>query len=66
RGSGSVCASLGFDHIWIDSLCILQDSEKDWEEQSAVMADVYKFAWLNIAALWTTSDYEGFINDTRE
>ena len=61
-----VCASLGFDHIWIDSLCILQDSVQDWQEQSAVMADVYKFAWLNIAALSTGSDYEGFINDARE
>lgn len=59
------CVGLGFDHIWIDSLCILQDSVEDWQEQSAVMADVYKFAWLNIAALSTTSDYEGFINDAR-
>ncbi|KAK3984502.1 heterokaryon incompatibility protein-domain-containing protein [Cladorrhinum sp. PSN332] len=61
-----VCASLGFDHIWIDSLCILQDNVQDWQEQSAVMADVYKFAWLNIAALSTSSDCEGFINDARD
>jgi hypothetical protein len=57
-----ICASLGFAYIWIDSLCILQDSREDWVAQSAVMGDVYKFAWLNIAALSTTSDYEGFIN----
>lgn len=61
-----VCAALGFDYIWIDSLCILQDSIADWQEQSAVMADVYKFAWLNIAALSTASDFEGFINDARD
>ncbi len=61
-----ICACLGFDHIWIDSLCILQDSAKDWEVQSAAMADVYKFAWLNIAALSTASDFEGFINDARD
>ncbi|KAK3395261.1 hypothetical protein B0H63DRAFT_492189 [Podospora didyma] len=30
------------------------------------MANVYKFAWLNIAALSTGSDYEGFINEARE
>ncbi|KAF2103062.1 hypothetical protein NA57DRAFT_32577 [Rhizodiscina lignyota] len=30
------------------------------------MGDVYKFAWLNVAALSTASDYEGFINDTRD
>lgn len=62
----TVCGTLGFDHIWIDSLCIRQDDEGDWQEQSAVMADVYKHAWLNIAALSTRSDYEGFINDDRE
>ncbi|KAH8901571.1 hypothetical protein GQ53DRAFT_851452 [Thozetella sp. PMI_491] len=30
------------------------------------MADVYKFAWMNIAALSTESDLEGFINDARD
>ncbi|TVY85470.1 hypothetical protein LSUE1_G000165 [Lachnellula suecica] len=61
-----VCTQLGFEYIWIDSLCILQDSREDWESQSAVMGDVYKFAWLNIAALDTKSDYEGFINESRD
>lgn len=61
-----VCKALDYDHIWIDSLCIIQNSPEDWEEQSAVMADVYKFAWLNITALSTKSDYEGFVNDHRE
>jgi hypothetical protein len=61
-----VCTQLGFEYIWIDSLCILQDSREDWEAQSAVMGDVYKFAWLNIAALNTRSDYEGFINESRD
>ncbi|TGO27378.1 hypothetical protein BPAE_0043g00520 [Botrytis paeoniae] len=60
------CVSLGFQYIWIDSLCIIQDSLEDWQEQSAMMRDVYKFAWLNIAALSTTSDYEGFINEYRD
>lgn len=61
-----ICVVLGFNHIWIDSLCILQHSVEDLQEQSAVMADVYRFAWLNIAAISTTSDYEGFINDARD
>ncbi|TGO68116.1 hypothetical protein BOTNAR_0030g00390 [Botryotinia narcissicola] len=61
-----VCVALGFQYIWIDSLCIIQDSLEDWQEQSAMMRDVYKFAWLNIAALSTSSDYEGFINEYRD
>jgi hypothetical protein len=30
------------------------------------MGDVYKFAWLNIAALSSTSDSQGFINESRD
>ena len=62
----TVCAALGFEHIWIDSLCILQDSRADWQTQSAVMGDVYKFAWLNIAAMSSISDYDGFITEFRD
>lgn len=61
-----VCIALGFEYIWIDSLCIIQNSPQDWDTQSAVMGDVYKFAWLNVAAASTTSDYQGFINESRD
>jgi hypothetical protein len=61
-----ICAALGFEYMRIDSLCILQDSFKDWQEQNAVMGDVYKFTQLNIAAFSSTSGYEGFINDSRD
>ncbi|KAK5125024.1 hypothetical protein LTR85_001215 [Meristemomyces frigidus] len=37
-------------YLWVDSLCILQDSKADWEEQSAVMCDIYANGYLNIAA----------------
>jgi hypothetical protein len=30
---------LGVEYIWIDSLCILQDDEEDWEIESSKMAD---------------------------
>jgi hypothetical protein len=28
-------------YLWIDSLCIIQDSREDWEQESAVMGEVY-------------------------
>lgn len=62
----TVCAILGFEYIWIDSLCIIQDSTEDWHVQSATMGDVYKYAWMNIAALKSVSDYDGFINQHRD
>lgn len=61
-----VAAALNFEHIWIDSLCIIQDSDPDKDVQLASMADVYKGAFCNIAALTSQSDAEGFINDERD
>lgn len=37
-------------YLWIDSLCILQDSRSDWEQDPAVMCDIYANGYLNIAA----------------
>jgi Heterokaryon incompatibility protein (HET) len=36
--------------LWIDSLCIIQDSKEDWLKESVVMGDIYKHALCNIAA----------------
>ncbi|KAF3010475.1 hypothetical protein E8E14_005725 [Neopestalotiopsis sp. 37M] len=36
--------------LWIDSLCIMQDSVTDWEKESLMMHSVYKNALLNISA----------------
>ena len=37
-------------YLWIDSLCIVQDSLEDWAEQSALMGQIYKNCLFNIAA----------------
>ncbi|PQE05055.1 heterokaryon incompatibility protein [Rutstroemia sp. NJR-2017a BBW] len=42
---------LGFRYIWIDSLCIIQDSLDDWKEQSSVMGRIYGGSVLNLAAM---------------
>jgi hypothetical protein len=36
-----VCRRISIDFIWIDSLCIIQDSPGDWSNESAKMGDVY-------------------------
>ncbi|TGO68527.1 hypothetical protein BOTNAR_0023g00050 [Botryotinia narcissicola] len=41
---------VGYRYIWIDSLCIIQDSPEDWAVESLKMADVYGGASLTIAA----------------
>jgi hypothetical protein len=39
-----ITRKLGHQYIWIDSLCILQDSKFDWENEGAKMAEVYQNA----------------------
>ncbi|KAN0104287.1 HET domain containing protein [Hyaloscypha variabilis] len=41
---------MGFQYLWIDSLCIIQDSEEDWRVESSLMASVYGNSSLNISA----------------
>jgi hypothetical protein len=41
---------LGFEYLWIDALCIIQDSTGDWANESSKMAQVYGNASLTISA----------------
>jgi hypothetical protein len=41
---------LGFEYIWIDSLCIIQDSRVDWSSEAEKMGSVYRHSQCNIAA----------------
>ena len=41
---------LGMDFIWIDCMCIIQDSILDWENESYRMSDIYHGSFLNIGA----------------
>lgn len=42
--------SMGLEYIWIDSLCILQDSDDDWRYESMRMSNVYQNGLFNVAA----------------
>ncbi|KAG8528312.1 uncharacterized protein KY384_007229 [Bacidia gigantensis] len=37
-------------YLWIDSLCIIQNSNEDWQKEAITMKDVYKNALLTVAA----------------
>ncbi|KUJ13816.1 HET-domain-containing protein [Mollisia scopiformis] len=44
------CHKLGIGYLWIDSLCIIQDSVTDWEQESARMGQIYLGGICNLAA----------------
>ncbi|KAL2136225.1 hypothetical protein VTI74DRAFT_4855 [Chaetomium olivicolor] len=50
RDAIRVAWRLKIQYIWIDSLCIIQDSLEDWRAESAQMGLVYRHGILNIAA----------------
>jgi hypothetical protein len=41
---------LNIRFLWIDSLCIIQDSKEDWLKESVVMGEIYQHGYCNIAA----------------
>ena len=57
---------LGARYIWIDSLCIVQDDEQDWEEESAKMAGIFSGCDLAIAATRAADCDEGFLQRRKE
>jgi hypothetical protein len=50
---------LHIKYLWIDSLCIIQDSSFDWERESQRMAGVYANSFLTIAASSSTDSFGG-------
>ncbi|QPC68843.1 hypothetical protein HYE67_011074 [Fusarium culmorum] len=41
---------IGIEYVWIDSLCIIQDSKDDWQTEAARMSSVYSQSYVTIAA----------------
>jgi hypothetical protein len=64
RHAIETCQRLHIALIWIDSLCIVQDSDEDWRRQSAYMADIYENARFTIAASIANNPTEGYFRET--
>lgn len=50
RDSVVVARRFSIRYLWIDSLCILQDSSEDWKKEFSTMRHVYTNASCNISA----------------
>lgn len=57
-----ITRELGIRYLWIDSLCILQDSKPDWEQESKKMGSIYKNSYLTIYALVAPDSKVGILN----
>lgn len=59
RDAVQVTRKLGFEYLWIDSLCIFQDSLDDWNHEASKMCEVYANAVCNIAATGAADSTQG-------
>lgn len=61
RDAVETTRQLGIQYLWIDSLCIIQDSDRDWDEQAKCMEDVFSSAYCVIAATRASGTSDGFL-----
>jgi hypothetical protein len=54
-----ITRKLGYQYLWIDSLCIVQDSSQDWQRESVKMSEIYSRAVLCIAASSAMDSHQG-------
>jgi hypothetical protein len=59
REAIEVTRRFGVRYLWIDSLCIIQDSADDWRKESVQMVHVYSNSHLNIAATASENAEQG-------
>lgn len=54
---------LGFEYLWTDTLCILQDSDSDKNHEIAKIGEIYSKASLTIVAASAKKADDGFLED---
>jgi hypothetical protein len=60
--SVAVARALGIEYLWIDSLCIVQDSDEDWASETSKMAGVYENAYVTISSNAAWDCNSGFLD----
>lgn len=61
RDAVTVTRALGLKYLWVDSLCIIQDSHDDWVSEATRMASVYENSYVTIAADAASDCRSGFL-----
>jgi hypothetical protein len=54
---------LSVEYLWIDSLCIMQDSKEDWEVESTRMRAIYANSYCTVAASWAPDPTSGLFKE---
>ena len=57
---------LGIEYVWIDSLCIIQNSADDWAREAGRMHNVYGNSWLTVAATSNPDCCSGILDNPHD
>lgn len=63
RDAITLTQALRISYLWIDALCIVQDSPEEWETEALKMKDIYSGSSLNIAASDAHKSDDGCLSD---
>lgn len=58
-----VLRRLHVEYLWVDSLCIIQGDDGDWEHEASSMALIYKNATFTISATKSQGSYDSLFSD---
>ncbi len=61
----SITRRLKVNYLWIDSLCILQDSAEDWQQEAPKMGEYYRNAYLTLSALDSPDANSGMLHQRK-
>ena len=64
RDAVFVTTELGIKYLWIDALCIVQDSVDDleWRQEASIMGDVYANSYVTLAATTSSNPRGGLVH----
>lgn len=57
----AITRRLGFRFLWIDAICIIQDSVEDWACESSIMSDIYRNGIVMISATAASDSQHGIL-----
>ncbi|KAF7505044.1 hypothetical protein GJ744_001498 [Endocarpon pusillum] len=63
RDAVQVTRRLNYRYLWIDALCIIQDSPQDWLQEALTMSKVFASSDLNLAAAASKGADDGLFRD---
>jgi hypothetical protein len=66
RDAVAIARRIGIRYLWIDSLCIIQDSKEDWQHEAALMGQYYTKSFLTISAAGSRDGDQGCLLPRRQ